>query len=495
MKMKRLNITAKVWLSIGIVVFGYVFTTVLGQVQGLATEDELQLTAETIFPAAQRTQEAESDFQRAIKYFSDAVMIQDKETLTRAVEAGQAVSKSLREISTFRGLLPERSVSARQLSADIDGFLEQAKLTYSSALANPANMSAEVQSRMSQVALQTGRLQTALHDIKGPFSSDLQNAVASARTRSAHQRRINIAAFFTTLCLAGVLVNIMIRRSIVGPVTHVIEGVKAAADQTADASARLAASGEAVARDAQDQAACVEETSASLEEISTTTLENAKRATDADCLMQAAQKNINGAMEKMQSLTTSMDLIAASSKEVAQVLKSIDEISFNTNILALNAAVEAARAGEAGAGFSVVADEVRALAKRAADAAKRSADITEHTIANVKAGCEYVSLVRQRFDEVAASIVAGARVVSLIATASEEQAHGVDHIGKAISRIETVTQSNAANAQQTAVAAADMKVQVHTTRKYLGDLIDVLGLRSQSRALARSVDEKVQQQV
>jgi methyl-accepting chemotaxis protein len=117
---------------------------------------------------------------------------------------------------------------------------------------------------------------------------------------------------------------------------------------------------------------------------------------------------------------------------VADVLKSIDDIAFHTNILALNAAVEAARAGEAGAGFSVVADEVRSLAQRAADAARRSADIIEKTIADVTRGVELVSLAHGVFDEVSAKIASGSQVVSQIAASSDEQTRGVDHIKEAI---------------------------------------------------------------
>ena len=116
----------------------------------------------------------------------------------------------------------------------------------------------------------------------------------------------------------------------------------------------------------------MQETSASLEQISSTSQQNATRAREADRLMKAARHTVDKAAQS-RPLTKSMDVISKSSHQVAAVLKSIDEIAFHTNILALNAAVEAARAGEAGAGFSVVADEVRSLAQRAAEAARTAA--------------------------------------------------------------------------------------------------------------------------
>ena len=181
--------------------------------------------------------------------------------------------------------------------------------------------------------------------------------------------------------------------------------------------------------------------------------ENATRAGEADRLMQEASKTVQQAAQAMEGLTNSMNLISKSSSQVAAVLKSIDEIAFHTNILALNAAVEAARAGEAGAGFSVVADEVRSLAHRAAEAARNSGDIIERTIADVNKGVELATVAHGAFSLVTTKIAGGSQVMSQIAASSDEQARGITNIGQAINRIELLTQNNAANAHRTAEAA------------------------------------------
>jgi methyl-accepting chemotaxis protein len=248
-------------------------------------------------------------------------------------------------------------------------------------------------------------------------------------------------------------------------------------DQSAGAADQMNESGKVVARDAQEQAACIEETSASLEEISATTRQNANRAGEADSLMRGARQTVDKAAQSMDQLTKSMDAISKSSNQVAAVLKSIDEIAFHTNILALNAAVEAARAGEAGAGFSVVAGEVRSLAQRAAEAARNSADIVEKTISDVAQGVQLVSMAHGAFKEVSSSIATSSEVVTSIAASSEEQARGVGHIGQAISRIEAVTQNNVNNAHQTADAASAMHGQIQTTREHLAELVAVVGLK------------------
>jgi methyl-accepting chemotaxis protein len=199
---------------------------------------------------------------------------------------------------------------------------------------------------------------------------------------------------------------------------------------------------------------------------------------NADDLMTKARATVQGATEAMNHLTDSMAAISASSREVASVMKSLDEIAFHTNILALNAAVEAARAGQAGAGFSVVADEVRSLAKRAADAARHSAEIIDKTIGDVANGVQYVSLAHEAFGDVSKRIEQGGEVVSQIAASSATQTRGIQTIGQAISRLEKVTQNNAANAQQTAESASAMTSQVERTRYHLQELVDVVGLKA-----------------
>src|SRR5262249_50516079 len=131
---------------------------------------------------------------------------------------------------------------------------------------------------------------------------------------------------------------------------------------------------------------------------------------EADRLMRNTRDTVDRAARAMDDLTKSMEAISKSSNQVASVLKNIDEIAFHTNILALNAAVEAARAGEAGAGFSVVADEVRSLAHRAADAARNSADIVERTIADVNQGVQFVGISRDAFQEVSKTIATGSQM-------------------------------------------------------------------------------------
>ncbi len=474
--MKKLNITVKIWLSVGVFATGYILATTLGQIQALKTEAVLREVAESHFPAAQGLQDADAAFQRVVKSFGDSVMTQDSSALDKAAEDGRTAMQGLERAANAPGLDPARTESYRTLSNGVRQYLVDARELYGSVLANPAAMTSEAQSRMRDLATKTDKLKTTLADSRSAAAADLQHSLSALREKSVFQRSLALGVFVTTILVSLIIVNLTIQRSITGPIRQVIHGVDRAAGQAKSASERMANAGETSANNAQEQAAYIQETSASLEEISCTTRANADRAVEADRLMQEARQTMSKASQTMSQLKYSMNEISESSRQVSAVLKSIDEIAFHTNILALNAAVEAARAGTAGSGFSVVADEVRSLAGRASEAAGRSAEIIEKTMSDVTHGVELAGSAFDAFQGVASRISSCSEMATQIAASSDEQAKGISHIGTAIVRMEKVTQMNAQSAQETASTAADLKVQMQHTSRFIDDLVGVVGL-------------------
>lgn len=452
-------------------------TMVLHQIQGRDTEQSLQAASEALFPAEQKTQEAEAAFDRAVKEFGDAVISQDGAGVNRAAESGRIAVANLNAVGDIAGLPADGAMQTKKLAGSVENFVGNARNAYGSVAASAANMTPELQTRFRDLAAETTMLKDTLQHRKELFSSELQEQLSATRTASEHQRELDIVLFLSTLAIAFVIVTLTIRRSITGPILHLVHGMQEAADQAARASSQVAQSSQTVARDAHEQAAYLQETSASLREVSALIRETSEKAHETDSLMTHAKETVHQAMGFMDNVNTSMTEIADSSREVAGVLKSLDEIAFNTNILALNAAVEAARAGAAGASFSVVADEVRSLARRAAEAARHSADIIDKTIGDIFHGVDLVGTAHAAFREVADRIEMGSQSVSQIAERSEKQAVGIQTIGQAVTRMEQVTQSNAMNAQQTAQSGAEMTSQVEQTRKYLRDLVGVVGMK------------------
>jgi methyl-accepting chemotaxis protein len=204
----------------------------------------------------------------------------------------------------------------------------------------------------------------------------------------------------------------------------------------------------AVGDSASKQAAAVEETSASMEEIATMTKHNANNAQEANNLMTAVSQEIHHANDSMDSLTRAMDELSEASDKTAKIIEAIDGIAFQTNLLALNAAVEAARAGEAGAGFAVVADEVKTLAQRSAKAANDTAGLIEDTLKKIKESGELVNRTSEVFEEAVNRSKKARALVTEIAAASQEQAQGIEHVNQALEEIDKTTQKNATQADK-----------------------------------------------
>jgi methyl-accepting chemotaxis protein len=254
-------------------------------------------------------------------------------------------------------------------------------------------------------------------------------------------------------------------------VTELGEG----SEQTASAASQVSSSSQSLAQGASEQAASLEETSASSEEINSMARKNTENSQAASVEMVKAAQLVAGANTQLEEMVASMKDITDSSSKISKIIKVIDEIAFQTNILALNAAVEAARAGEAGMGFAVVAEEVRNLAQRSAQAAKDTATLIEESIEKSTIGSRNLDVVAEGIKTITASTTQVKTLVDEVNLGSQEQARGIEQIAKAITQMEQVTQKTAANAEESASAAEELNAQSETLKDIVERLTAMVG--------------------
>jgi methyl-accepting chemotaxis protein len=277
---------------------------------------------------------------------------------------------------------------------------------------------------------------------------------------------------------SSLLHNIETLRHKLGTLIHDVRTTSAAVDAAAtDINSGI----DRLSTRTSDQAASLEETASSMEEMTVTVKRNADNARHASKLAIEArdQAELGGAVASRA--VSAMAEINEASRRIADIIGVIDEIAFQTNLLALNAAVEAARAGEQGRGFAVVASEVRSLAQRSATAAREIKDLIKDSVAKVQDGTKLVDESGQHLTDIVSAAKKVADIIGEISSASQQQASGLDQVNDAIAHMDETTQQNAAMAEETSAVAASMSQQA----KKLTELIAVFRVREDGhRAVA-----------
>ena len=257
--------------------------------------------------------------------------------------------------------------------------------------------------------------------------------------------------------------------SLIDKLNEIIGRINESADQVSSGSDQVSGGAQALSQGATEQASSVEELAATIHIISEQINENAANAHEANDRTNVAVSEMGSANDKMKELVGAMDEISASSDETQKIIKTIEDIAFQTNILALNAAVEAARAGAAGKGFAVVADEVRNLAGKSAEAAKNTTSLIENTVAAINKGN---SLVTEVADKMSNAMEASNVVVDLnmkISEASKQSADSVTQVTVGIEQISSVVQTNSATAEESAAASEELSGQANMLKEMVSD--------------------------
>jgi methyl-accepting chemotaxis protein/methyl-accepting chemotaxis protein-1 (serine sensor receptor) len=366
-----------------------------------------------------------------------------------------------KDVATLRSLTTNESSqqAATKLEQGIEEFLNAHQKV--AALVDAGKFHDAQQASLTRVKPIADANEALAETIARNQVAHLADDMAAGALAYAQARAALVVLFGLALCLAAAAVYVVwgINTELRATASQLREG----SEQVVAAAAQVATSAQSLSQGATEQAASLQETSASMEEMASMTRRNSESAHRAATLVTGAALQVDESNAALTEMVASMAAIKESSSKVAKIIKTIDEIAFQTNILALNAAVEAARAGEAGMGFAVVAAEVRNLAQRSAQAAKDTEGLIEESIARSQQGASKVEHVATVIGAIAGSMAQVKEIVRDVRESSVQQTQGIDQVSQAIAQMEKVTQTTAATAEESAAASEELNAQAEAS--------------------------------
>jgi methyl-accepting chemotaxis protein len=320
------------------------------------------------------------------------------------------------------------------------------------------------------LCLAQGDLEMAgrLHAVRG-VGAAMASLVVQMGRRIELAQRIAAGDLICSIDLAsdrdrlGLALQTMVER-----LSHTITEINEASRNVASGAQQLNDTSQAMSQGATEQASSLEEISSSMNEIASQTRQNSENASQASRIAGDTKLSAEKGNRQMQDMVGAMHDINEASRNIARIIKIIDEIAFQTNLLALNAAVEAARAGKYGKGFAVVAEEVRNLAARSAKAAKETEEMIEGSVRKIADGTSIAGKTADALTEIVAGIGKVSDIVAEIAAASSEQAQGVSQMTHALNQVDQVTQQNTAHAEESAASAEELFSQSVVLQELIG---------------------------
>jgi methyl-accepting chemotaxis protein len=418
----------------------------------------------------------------ALKAYFECSSLANSFLLTSREDFAQSAQQSIKAVATSIDKLQKDQEELVKMDASLKdeakdkllAELRTSSASYSTALQAIIDLkhqrndiiSAQLEKIAPQFTAALGRVRESV--------SEFQHQLEERMRSEQHTNEILVLGATLAGTLFGIGAAWFVIRSITRPISGIADQLASESGQTHAAALTVAEVSQSMADGASRQAASLQESSASLHEMASMTSRNSESAQAAKKLAAEARSTADAGARDMAAMKGAMTAIQSSSSEISKIIKTIDEIAFQTNILALNAAVEAARAGEAGAGFAVVAEEVRNLAQRSAQAAKETAAKIEDASTKSAQGVSISGQVAASLDAIVERIRQLDEMVGGIAQASHEQSEGITQLNQAVAGMDQITQSNAALAEQGASSAQELQTQSAQVRAAVARLMEMV---------------------
>ncbi len=453
----RLSIFQKILLSASALAAGYGISMVQSHVISHRVQGEFKRISGSEFPAAIWVREARTHHQHQVALYEDAVLSGSPENIIHAETAAGKALELLGQIASLEGIDRSRGKEIEQIRSDLENYTRGGEQIYGRLSdANQDSMTEKEMDAAADLATIKETLMVRFTALIENLSKDLNRNIRTTQEDFDRQRKQQLILFLTVLVISSVLLYRVSRKTIIHPVHGAVLDLQKISRSLARSSGEISTVSRITADGASEQAASIEETSASLTEIQAMTRQNRSHAEEAAEIATAAIETIRRVSQHMEEMKTAMAEIEDSSEETKEIIKLINDIAFQTNLLALNAAIEAARAGEAGMGFGVVAEEVRTLAGRTTAAAEKTNLLIERTANAVHRGGGLVTATTERFQKNIEVSQRLGEISEQIFASSKEQSAGIEEISRAVHQIEEIAQNAAVRAEESSGTAQEL---------------------------------------
>jgi methyl-accepting chemotaxis protein len=473
------RLSVRIWGSITILITGYFLSLAFTYYTSLGIQSKLPAVLNFAIASTEFSQRIISAFVRQTKFYESALLSSESERLNAAKKETASIRADLYRLKELDGL-------SRNLQDDIDKILNRleahtrsANTVYHEITAGNAD-DALIQ-EAKRLAEEEKSLMMKLIDISIAVRQNLSENASSVTARVRQQSHFNILLSVAVVAVSVFVIHLVIRRSIIGILYSITENLYTAAQEVALLCSQISPGSQDLADGASEQAVHIEAASASLNKISALVRENAESTVETSASRDQASAYIRQANVSMKKTAQAMEYIRMRGLETQKIVKSIDDIAFQTRMLSLNASVEAARAGELGAGFTVIADEVRKLAVRAADAAQNAQNLIQKTADEISTGSGILEETSQNFALAMEYNTKLGALTENIIRSSKDQVNAIEGVNQTVAEINKVVKQNAANAESFASLFIKLNGQSEKIRFYIRKLKGLMERRTQIR--------------